>query len=98
MKMDVKVCNDGPLAGYETVLVFTSPPQSARLEGAPLRQLATSFTRVFVNAHECVSVPLELSPRDVAFAHADGIVGSVAGEWKVQIGQPAQLTHTFELK
>ena len=81
--VEVHVSNVGAHDGDEVVLVMIKPPS---VEGGAPTQMLRNYERVAVRAGGAERLRLSLTAHDFAFAKQDGSVGTVVGEWQIQVG------------
>jgi beta-glucosidase len=80
--VSVRVTNSGGRPGDEVTQLYLSPPQSG---GVPLRSLK-GFERIHLDAGETRSVAFRLTPRELAFADAAGVMRTRKGFYHFWLG------------
>jgi beta-glucosidase len=80
--VSVRVTNAGERAGDEVAQLYVSPPQGG---GVPLRSLK-GFERIHLAAGEARTVTFRLTPRELAFADAAGVMRTRKGTYRVWVG------------
>lgn len=91
----VDVTNTGPIAGKESVLLFTSD-QVASL--TPDVRRLRAFDKVELQPEETKTVTLKLKASDLAFVGADNKWLLEAGDFGVQVGDKVITIHCIESK
>jgi beta-glucosidase len=87
-QISVRVRNQGPFSGDEVVQLYVATPGRTAV---PLRSLK-GFERVQLRPGEARTVQLQLEPRDLAFADADGVMRIAPGEYSIWVGGGQQGT------
>jgi beta-glucosidase len=80
-RVSVRVSNDGKVAGDEVVQLYVSPER----RDVPLRSLK-GFKRVHLRPGEERTIEFDLTPRDLAFADAEGVMRIVPGKYSIWLG------------
>jgi hypothetical protein len=88
LKLSINVKNTGRLDGDEVVMLYVMPPPGL---GAP-RQNLRNYRRVHLRVGETTSIDFDVTSHDLAFAQADGKVGSAIGRWQIQAGSAPSVT------
>ena len=78
----VRVRNTGKLAGDEVAQLYVATPG---LKGTPLRSLK-GYQRVHLAPGETKTVTFRLTPRDLAFADAKGVMRIVPANYQIWVG------------
>jgi beta-glucosidase len=81
-RVSVKVRNDGRAPGDEVVQLYITTPDRPDTPGRSLK----GFARVRLAPGQQQSVEFDLSPRDLAFADANGVMRIAPGEYRIWVG------------